>query len=101
MSIHREGRGMSSIGNMNGKWGWLFKIALATYPVVIASLMAFCVWVVSSIHSHELDLANRPTRPEVQAVVDGTGPYMNDRRYILESLTDIKASVQRLEGKLQ
>jgi hypothetical protein len=36
------------IGELNGPWGWLLKIALLTYPPLIAAVISLVVWLVAN-----------------------------------------------------
>lgn len=44
----------TKIGELNGRWGILFKITQVLIPIAAVTLLPWCVWVTSTLYAREL-----------------------------------------------
>lgn len=83
----------SSIGNMNGKWAVMFKLALAVFPIVCGVLSGS----VKYVYDHELRIRyienTRLSADDVKAV-------RNDISNAKHDITAIESRMDRLESKI-
>ena len=68
------------IGQMNGWWGLVFKVALATYPVVVAGGLSGGWWLVREVtaNSYFREEGPRATRHDIEVLESQTEKRLAD-----------------------
>ncbi len=100
-----------TIGQLNGRWGFGFRIMIATYPVLLTALIGWGAFITNKVLAHEAQLRTATTvsvfRTEASearqeryadaAIRDSLEPVLLSITLIRDSIQKIERSVTRLE----
>ena len=75
-------------------WSIPSKLAVTVIGVLLSAAISFNVWAVAAVHE-------RPTRVQVERLIQTESPYKEDRNMLLRSLERIHEDIKELKELLR
>jgi len=91
------------VGNLNGNWERLFKVALVTMPIVLSSLLALNIWLVGEAFASRAfrQSGERFSKQDARELEIRVFENQGNIRHIIEDLDEIKSLVKEVKTELK